>query len=48
MRKQFELKDPNSCLNRAQDNEMLFVIRSHDVCAAETVRDWCQRRILDR
>lgn len=25
---------------------MLFVLRGHDVCSAETVRDWCQRRIL--
>lgn len=46
MRKQFELSDPDSCLNRAGDNEMLFVVRGHDVCAAETVRDWAQRRIL--
>ena len=46
MRKQFELNDRNSCLNRAANNEMLFVLRSHDIAAPETIRDWCQRRIL--
>jgi hypothetical protein len=46
MRKQFELNDPSSCINRAKDNEMVFVLIGHDVCAAETIRDWCQRRIL--
>lgn len=46
MRKQFELADPQSCLNQAGNNEMLFTLRGHDVCAAETIRDWAQRRIL--
>ena len=46
MRKQFEQADPESCLNRAQNNEMLFVLRGHDVCAAETIREWCWKRIL--
>ena len=46
MRKQFELADPTSCLNKAKDNEMVFVLLGRDVCAAETIRDWCQRRIL--
>jgi hypothetical protein len=48
MRKQFELNDPESCLNRAQNNEMLFVIRGHDVAAAYTIRAWCQMRITMR
>jgi hypothetical protein len=46
MRKQFELNDQQSCINRAKDNEMVFVLIGRDVCAAETIRDWCQRRIL--
>lgn len=46
MRKNFELNDSTSCLNRAGENEMLFVLRSRDVCAPETIRDWCHRRIL--
>lgn len=46
MRKQFELQDPRSCLNQAIDNEMLFVLRSHDITAPATIREWCQQRIL--
>jgi hypothetical protein len=46
MRKQFELNEPNSCLNRAANNEMLFVLRSHDVCAPFAIREWCKERIL--
>lgn len=46
MRKQFELNDPSSCLNRAADNEMLFILRNHDIAAPATIRDWCQHRIL--
>jgi hypothetical protein len=46
MRKQFELADQESCLNRAQNNEMLFVLRGHDCCAPETIREWCWKRIL--
>ena len=46
MRKQFEQNDKTSCLNRALNNEMLFVLRGHDICAPETILDWCARRIL--
>lgn len=46
MRKQHELNDPNSCLNRAADNEMIFVLRGHDVAAPHAIREWCERRIL--
>ena len=46
MRKQFEMNDPDSCLNRAQDNEMLFVLRGRDITAPETIREWCAKRIL--
>ena len=46
MRKQFELNDQSSCLNRANNNEMLFVLRGHDICAPETIREWCTKRII--
>jgi hypothetical protein len=46
VRKNFELAEKKSCLNQAGPNEMLFVLRSHDVCAPATIRDWCQHRIL--
>jgi hypothetical protein len=45
MIKSRELSDPNSCLNRAADDELIFVIRAHDVTAPGTVRDWIARRI---
>lgn len=45
MRKREELSNPNSCLNRAADDEMLFVLRGSDVAAPDTVRAWCRSRI---
>ena len=48
MRKQFELTDQQSCLNRSQNNEMLFVLRGHDVAAPYAIRAWCAMRITMR
>lgn len=48
MRKQFELNDSESCLNRAKDNEMVFVLRGHDVAAPYTIRAWVQMRVTMR
>jgi hypothetical protein len=45
MLKKDELTEPNSCLNKAHDNEMLFVILERDPAAADTVRYWMQKRI---
>ena len=45
MRKRDELADPNSCLNLAADDEMIFVLRGHDVAAAETIRFWAAGRV---
>jgi hypothetical protein len=38
-----ELADPTSCLNKAQPDEPLFVLRGHDRLASMTVRDWAFR-----
>ncbi len=46
MRKSEEMSDPNSCLNRAADNEMIFVLLAHDIASPETIRNWCGRRLL--
>lgn len=35
-----ELDDPNSCINRAADDEPVFVLRAHDPAAPEIVREW--------
>jgi len=40
MRKQQELTDPTSCLNRAQSDEPLFVLRAKDPLASMAVRHW--------
>ena len=45
MRKRDELTDPNSCMNRAKDDEWTFVLLEHDVAAPDTIRDWCARRV---
>jgi len=45
MRKRDELADPTSCLNRARDDEFVFVLLDRDDAALDTVRDWIARRI---
>lgn len=47
MLKKDELADPNSCLNRARDDEMIFVLLARDISAPGTVLDWIRRRIAD-
>lgn len=37
------ITSPLSCLNRAEDDEPVFVLRAHDRVAPATVRDWAQR-----
>lgn len=44
MIKSEELNDPNSCLNRAEDDEMLFVLRAKDPAAPNVIRFWVQHR----
>lgn len=40
MRKRDELANPNSCLNRAADDEPVFVLRANDRVAPSTIRAW--------
>lgn len=42
MRKRDELSDPGSCLNKAADDEPIFVIRAKDPLGAATVLQWAQ------
>jgi hypothetical protein len=42
MLKKDELTNPNSCLNRASDDEPLFVLRAQDVFAAAAIKEWAQ------
>lgn len=40
MTKQELIDDPNSCWNKAADDEPLFVLRAKDPIAAQTVLAW--------
>ena len=43
MTKAEELANPNSTLNKAQDDEPIFVLVAHDATAWATVLDWVLR-----
>ena len=45
MRKQQELTDPRSCMSRAKEDEMTFVLLGRDVSAPATIRFWVSERI---
>lgn len=38
--KRDEIANPNSCLNKAADDEPIFVLRANDPVAASIVRAW--------
>lgn len=44
MKKKDELADPDSCLNRAKDDEIIFVILARDVAAPHAVIEWALER----
>lgn len=46
MRKTEELTNPRSCMSRARDDEMTFVLLGRDVAAPATIRFWVEQRIL--
>lgn len=46
MLKKDEIADPNSCLNKAADDEPVFVLRAQDACAPTHVRDWAEHAEL--
>jgi hypothetical protein len=45
MRKKQELNEPKSCLSRAREDEMLFVLLGRDAAAPATIRFWMEERI---
>lgn len=45
MIKRDELTNPNSCMSRAKDDEMTFVLLGRDVCAPDVVRFWAMERV---
>lgn len=40
MKKNEELANPNSCLNRAEEDEPIFVLRANDPLAPSVIRSW--------
>lgn len=45
MIKSQELTDPNSCMSRARENEMTFVLLARDIATPNTIRFWVAERI---
>lgn len=46
MIKQDIINNPNSCLNKAADDEPLFILRSTDELSPKCVRDWACRLLV--
>lgn len=46
MMKKEEIKNPDSCLNRSEDEEFVFVLTSRDVCAPLAIRAWIEARLV--
>lgn len=46
MIKKQELTDPRSCMSKAKDDEMTFVLLARDIAAPATIRFWIVERIL--
>lgn len=45
MRKIEEIANPNSCLRKAKENEMLFVLLARDKAAPRVIRYWAAERV---
>jgi len=45
MRKRDELDDTDSCLNKARDDERLFVLLARDPAAPVAIRAWVAERV---
>lgn len=45
MRAHLEKSEPTSCLNRAKDDEMVFVLLGRDPAAPVAIRAWISARI---
>ena len=45
MIKREELTNPNSCMSRARDDEMTFVLLGRDIAAPVAIRAWVAERI---
>lgn len=39
------ISDPNSCLNKAKDDEPVFILLGRDMDAPMTIEKWCDFRV---
>lgn len=46
MRKRDELTHPGSCMTKARDDEMTFVLLARDAAAPAAIVNWCATRVL--
>jgi len=40
--KQDEIRNPNSCLNKAGESEPIFVLRAKDLTSPNIIRSWAE------
>lgn len=45
MRKIEEINNPSSCLNKARDTEILFVLLERDLATPYAIEKWIEKRI---
>lgn len=45
MIKREELSNPNSCINRAKDEELTFVLLARDAAAPVAIQAWADERV---
>jgi hypothetical protein len=45
VRKIEEIMNPKSCLNKAAEDELIFVLRANDPAMADTIRSWVTIRV---
>lgn len=45
MQKKLEVSNPDSCLGKAKEDEMIFVLRAKDPVAPHVIREWVKARI---
>lgn len=41
-----EAAHPDSCWNRAREDEIIFVLLGRDAAAPKAIRAWCNERII--
>jgi hypothetical protein len=45
MKKKQEIENPDSCLNKAREDERIFVLLARDAAAPAAIRAWAMERI---